>query len=74
MPFYVRRHGNRIAEVGFGCGLVIFLIGLLCFAGWLTHIVVRLVHHEWIMMLAGAIAFPVGVIDGWGLWFHWWTP
>lgn len=41
------------------------------FAGWLTHIVFCLQHGRWGFLIAGAIAFPIGVIHGWGLWFGW---
>lgn len=43
------------------------------FAGWVTHIVHSIQHQEWLMLIAGAVAFPVGVVHGWGLWFHWWN-
>jgi hypothetical protein len=51
-----------------GCGLV----GLVCFAGWLTHLVVCFSEDKWGFLIAGAIFFPVGIIHGIGRWFGFW--
>ena len=40
--------------------------------GWLTHIIHCIHSQEWFLLIAGAIAAPVGIIHGWGLWFNWW--
>ncbi len=45
------------------------VFGLLVLAGWLTHIIVTIQAAKWILLLAGAILFPIGIIHGWGLWF-----
>lgn len=43
------------------------------FAGWVTHIIVCLQNidraNEWMIFLAGAVFFPVGIIHGVGYWF-----
>ena len=39
------------------------------FAAWLTHIIVCLVKAKYLLLIAGAFVFPVGVIHGVGLWF-----
>lgn len=36
---------------------------------WLTHIVVCLVQAKYLLLIAGAFVFPVGIIHGFGLWF-----
>lgn len=36
---------------------------------WLTHIVVSISTSKWILLLAGAIFFPVGCVHGTGVWF-----
>lgn len=48
------------------------IVALLSFAGWLTHVIVCLKTAAWGFLIAGAIAFPVGVIHGWGCWFGAW--
>jgi hypothetical protein len=41
-------------------------------AAWATHIIACLMSEQWLLLIAGAIAFPVGVVHGWGLWFGAW--
>lgn len=54
-------------------GIFLWLaIALSTFAGWLTHIVYCFQNEKWLLLFAGALAAPVGVIHGWGLWFGWW--
>lgn len=38
-------------------------------AAWLTHVVVSIQSASWLLLLAGAIVFPVGCIHGTGVWF-----
>ena len=52
------------------CALGVFVLLLL--AAWLTHIVDCLKHHEYFALVAGAIAAPIGVIHGVGIWFGIW--
>jgi hypothetical protein len=47
-------------------GLAIIII---CFAAWITHIVVCLSEEAWGFLIAGAIMFPIAIIHGIGLWF-----
>lgn len=44
--------------------LVVFVIG-----GWLTHVIHCLIAAKYMLLVAGAFIFPVGVIHGVGLWF-----
>ena len=46
-------------------GIIFFLLVI---AGWLTHIIVTIQTAKWLLLLAGAILFPIGIIHGWGLW------
>lgn len=45
---------------------------IVCFAGWVTHIIVCLKTAAWGFLIAGAIFAPIGVIHGIGLWFNVW--
>lgn len=38
-------------------------------AAWLTHVVVSIQSASWLLLLAGAIVFPVGCVHGTGVWF-----
>jgi hypothetical protein len=42
------------------------------FGGWLTHLYVCFTQGLWGFLVAGAIAFPVGIIHGWGIWAGIW--
>lgn len=57
-----------------GCLIMIFafLFGGTVIGGWVTHIIHCFRHHDWGFLIAGALAFPIGVVHGWGIWFHWW--
>lgn len=46
---------------------LIFIVGLL--AAWLTHIIVSIQTASWLILIAGAILFPIGIIHGIGIWF-----
>lgn len=48
----------------------IFLIAwLLSTAAWVTHIVHCLMYAKYMLLIAGAIVAPVGLIHGVGIWF-----
>ena len=47
--------------------IIILYIALV--GAWLTHIVSCLLHGKYMLLIAGAFIFPVGVIHGIGLWF-----
>lgn len=48
--------------------LIQFIL-FLCFpAAWLTHVIVCLLQAKYLLLIAGAIIFPVGIIHGFGLW------
>lgn len=53
-----------------GTGVIMALIvvvGLI--AAWMTHIIVSIQTASWILLLAGALLFPIGIIHGIGIWF-----
>jgi hypothetical protein len=59
-------------SIGLGGCLVWLAVAALCFAGWVTHVVVCLKNDEWGFLIAGALVFPIAVIHGWGVWFGIW--
>ncbi len=42
------------------------------FGSWATSVVVCIKQGEWLLLIADAIAFPVGVVHGVGVWFGAW--
>jgi hypothetical protein len=50
-------------------GLAFFLWAL---ASWGTFIIHTIRAHEWLLLIAGSIVGPVGMIYGTGLWFNAW--
>jgi len=38
-------------------------------AAWITHIIVCLLEAKYLLLIAGTLVFPVGIIHGIGLWF-----
>lgn len=45
---------------------------LTCLAAWVTHIIYTIQHHEYLLLIAGALIAPVGTIHGFGIWFGFW--
>lgn len=36
---------------------------------WITHILHCLIHAKYLLLIAGAFMFPVGIVHGVGIWF-----
>lgn len=51
-------------------GIIAFMLA--CVAAWGTHVIVCIKTASWLFLLAGAIAAPVGVVHGVGIWFGAW--
>ncbi|AXQ69229.1 hypothetical protein HOU02_gp496 [Caulobacter phage CcrBL9] len=39
---------------------------------WFTHVIHCLMTHDWVFLIVGALAFPVAIIHGIGIWFGLW--
>jgi hypothetical protein len=52
--------------------IIIFLLWIIAFAGWITHIIMCLSGGLWGFLIAGALFFPIGVVHGIGHWFGAW--
>lgn len=42
------------------------------FGAWIQHIVTCITNEVYILLVAGAIAAPIGMIHGWGIWLGIW--
>ena len=62
--------GDLLGFAGGGVLVLIFYVALpiTCLAAWLTHITTCLANEAYVLLLVGAIAFPIGIIHGIGLW------
>lgn len=49
-----------------GIGAAIWLA-----AAWITHVIVSIQTAKWLLLIAGALVFPVGCVHGTGVWFDW---
>ena len=52
-----------------GSTAILLVIFLACVAGWLTHIFTCFAQGLWGFLIAGALAFPIGILHGWYIWF-----
>ncbi len=59
----------KIKDTEFMAGLGIIGAFLTLFGTWITHIVVCLLEAKYMLLIAGAIIAPVGMIHGCGIWF-----
>lgn len=41
-------------------------VWLIC--AWITHVIVCISTSKWLLLIAGAIVFPVGCVHGTGVW------
>lgn len=52
--------------------LAIVVLWVWAIAAWVTHVVVCIKAANWLFLLAGALAAPVGIVHGTGIWFGVW--
>jgi len=50
-------------------GFMVIATIITCIGAWFTHIIHCLVHAKYLLLLAGGLMFPVGVVHGVGIWF-----
>ena len=63
---FINRNFGRLAGIGIFLGIVLVIAAM---AAWLTHVLVCIKAAAWLFLIAGAIAFPIGIIHGVGIWF-----
>lgn len=39
---------------------------------WLTHVIMSIMNEQWLLLIAGAIMFPIGILHGYGIWLGVW--
>jgi hypothetical protein len=45
---------------------------LLAILPWFYHIYYCFTHHEYVLLLVGAVLAPIGWLHGFGAFFNWW--
>ena len=48
------------------------LLALSVIPAWVTHVVRCITNEQWGFLIAGALAAPIAVIHGWGIWLGAW--
>ena len=48
-----------------------YVVGLVVFGAWLTHVVTCLANGLWGFLIAGVLFFPIAIINGVMIWFGW---
>lgn len=49
--------------------IILVLFFVLPFIAWVTHVVYCIAHAAWVLLIVGALAFPIGIIHGIMVWF-----
>jgi hypothetical protein len=64
---------DRIKNAGIAAVIAVIASVVICAAAWLTHVFTCLANGEWGFLIAGALAFPIAIVHGIGLWFGFWS-
>jgi hypothetical protein len=48
-------------------GLGVLLVWIMCIVSWFVHVITCIKAASWILLLVGAIAFPIGIVHGFGV-------
>jgi hypothetical protein len=49
-----------------------FVLSLPFLAAWVQHFYTCVMTARWVLLIAGAIVAPIGVVHGFGIWFGFW--
>jgi len=52
--------------------LTLTTVFIVTLSSWATHVITCIQSEEWGFLIAGAIAFPIGIVHGVGIWFGAW--
>jgi hypothetical protein len=66
---YSYKHRERALNTFFICVLLLIATNV---AAWGTHVWSCLTSEQWGFLIAGAVAFPVAIVHGIGIWFGAW--
>lgn len=63
---------NMLGNAIIGAAGLWIVLAISSVPAWLTHVIHCINNEEWFFLIAGAIAAPIGVIHGFGIWFGVW--
>jgi hypothetical protein len=63
---------RKFAALGMVFGIMVIVGAGISLGAMITHIYVCIQNQQWFLLIAGAIAAPVGIVHGLGIWFNWW--
>ena len=69
----MRTQLERLKNAGLSAIVIMITLVFVCVAAWLTHVIECLAHGEWGFLIAGALAFPIAIVHGIGIWFGLWS-
>ena len=56
-----------------GLGILFLFVSIIAsISAWMTHVITCIETDQWGFLIAGAIAAPVGIVHGVGIWFGAW--
>ena len=56
-----------------GLGILFLFVSIIAsISAWMTHVITCIETEQWGFLIAGAIAAPVGIVHGVGIWFGAW--
>jgi hypothetical protein len=53
--------------------LLVLTIAIINIAAWATHVIYCIDNEQWGFLIAGALAFPIAILHGFGIWFGVWV-
>lgn len=60
---------NRMSPITL---IVVLSILMINFSAWITHVITCIKTEQWGFLIAGAVAFPVAIVHGFGIWIGIW--
>jgi hypothetical protein len=52
---------------------IAFTMIIINISAWATHVIHCFDNGQWGFLIAGAVAFPVAIVHGIGIWFGFWV-
>jgi len=53
-------------------GIMAIIFGIVSVSAWITHVITCIETQQWLFLIAGSIAAPIGIIHGFGIWVGVW--
>lgn len=67
----MKNYNKDLFEMFVGVTAIVAMVSIPVGA-WATHVIHCIQKEEWVFLIAGAIAAPIGIVHGIGIWFGAW--